>query len=74
MGVGLTMTRASLMLFPERPWVPADMIQMEDRIHRIGQTEAALYKHLVPANSIFEYQCERLIEKLEANEEMLDKK
>lgn len=73
-GVGLTMTAAELMVCPERPWAAKDMEQGEDRTHRWGQIGQALYMHLVPANSIFEYQCERLIEKLEANEEMLDKK
>jgi SWI/SNF-related matrix-associated actin-dependent regulator 1 of chromatin subfamily A len=36
-GVGLTLTRAQEMMMVERVWRPFDMIQAEDRIHRIGQ-------------------------------------
>lgn len=74
MGIGLTSTRAALMLLPERSWVPADVTQMEDRIHRFGQTKNALYKHLVFEGSVLEYQVHSLIQKQEANDEMLDNK
>lgn len=36
-GVGLTLTRATEMIMVERVWRPYDLIQAEDRIHRIGQ-------------------------------------
>ncbi|UZE96935.1 DEAD/DEAH box helicase [Alkalimarinus alittae] len=36
-GESLTLTRASLCIFVESDWVPAAMIQAEDRGHRIGQ-------------------------------------
>lgn len=36
-GVGLTLTKAHVMIFNDRSWVPADNSQAEDRIQRIGQ-------------------------------------
>lgn len=37
-GTGLTLTVASEALFVETDWVPANVVQAEDRIHRISQT------------------------------------
>lgn len=53
-GVGLTLTRSSDALFVETSWVPAEIIQAEDRQHRIGATHPVLYTTLVARNTLDE--------------------
>jgi hypothetical protein len=53
MGVGLTLTRASTMIFNDEDWTPALNRQAEDRICRIGQTAASCrYIKLVSAHPL----------------------
>lgn len=52
MGVGLTLTRGSYVIFAELDWVPALITQAEDRCHRIGQSEPVLVQHLVMDGSV----------------------
>ena len=47
MGTGVTLTAASYVAFAELDWVPGNLNQAEDRLHRIGQTESILVQHLM---------------------------
>ena len=46
-GTGHTLTKASDVLMVEQDWTPATLTQAEDRVHRIGTTEAVTAVHLV---------------------------
>jgi SWI/SNF-related matrix-associated actin-dependent regulator of chromatin subfamily A-like protein 1 len=46
-GVGVTLTRASNMVFVDQDWAPGWNEQAQDRINRIGQTRPCLYRVLV---------------------------
>lgn len=50
-GVGITLTAAHTMIIVDYAWVPADMIQVEDRICRSGQTEHCMIYYVYCINS-----------------------
>ncbi len=41
-GVGVTLTKANVVLLLDRPWTPGDTEQAEDRLHRISQDSDVL--------------------------------
>lgn len=47
MGSGWTLTAASYVAFVELDWVPGNLNQAEDRLHRIGQKQSILVQHLM---------------------------
>ncbi len=49
---GLTLTIASEALFVERDWTPSNLVQAEDREHRIGQKNAVTVTYLDAAGTI----------------------
>lgn len=62
-GVGLTLTAASHVIFIELDWVPANITQAEDRLHRIGQTNSVTVQHLVFDGSLDANMAKTLIAK-----------
>lgn len=71
-GVGLTLTNARVAVFAEIDWVPANIQQAEDRIHRIGQRNAVLIQYLVVDGSLEARMAEAIAAKLGVIEQALD--
>lgn len=71
-GVGLTLTRASHVVFAELDWVPGNVSQAEDRCHRIGQKNSVLCQHLVVEDSMDADMAAAIVAKQEVIDQALD--
>jgi SWI/SNF-related matrix-associated actin-dependent regulator 1 of chromatin subfamily A len=72
-GEGYTLTASSHVVVVEEPLRPSDMLQAEDRCHRIGQTLPLLCEHLVFDDSIDALIAKLLVDKLTVAEAAFDK-
>uniref|UniRef100_A0A1D2AGI9 SWI/SNF-related matrix-associated actin-dependent regulator of chromatin subfamily A-like protein 1 n=1 Tax=Auxenochlorella protothecoides TaxID=3075 RepID=A0A1D2AGI9_AUXPR len=71
-GVGLTLTAASTVVFAEMTWTPGDLIQAEDRAHRIGQASSVNIHFLHAKGSVDDIIWSTIQSKLESVGEALD--
>ena len=73
-GTGVTLTRVSECVFGELYWVPGVMIQAEDRIHRISQTEKCDIYYLLGTDTLDTYVHPSLCKKLLTLDSLVDKR
>lgn len=71
-GVGITLTASNTVIFGELDWVPGNMLQAEDRCHRISQEKCVLVQLLVLSESIDVKMAHTIIRKAEIIEAALD--
>lgn len=71
-GVGITLTASSHVVFAELSWVPGEVSQAEDRLHRIGQKDSVLVQHLVLEGSIDALMAKVIIRKQQVIDLALD--
>lgn len=71
-GLGITLTAASHVVFAELDWVPANVTQAEDRLHRIGQHDSVLVQHVVLDRSIDARIARALVSKQDVIDQALD--
>jgi SNF2 family DNA or RNA helicase len=68
----LTLTAASHVVFAELDWVPGNVSQAEDRLHRIGQRDSVLVQHLVFDDSVDSRMAHVIVEKQAVIDQALD--
>lgn len=71
-GVGLTLTAASTVIFTELTWTPGDIIQAEDRAHRIGQVASVNVYYLLAYDTADDIMWDVLQNKLDNLGQVLD--
>lgn len=71
-GVGLTLTAASTVIFAELSWTPGDIIQAEDRVHRIGQPSSVNIYYLLANDTVDDIIWDVVQNKLDNLGQMLD--
>ncbi|MGC8654367.1 MAG: SNF2-related protein [Candidatus Kryptoniota bacterium] len=70
MGVGITLTSSSTVLFAEIEWRPGDLTQAEDRLHRIGQKGNVLAQYVLVDESIDAYMMAKILAKIDIIEKI----
>eukprot|EP00941_MAST-03F_sp_MAST-3F-sp1_P000243 g243.t1 len=71
-GQGLTLTKASIVVFCELHWTPAVCLQAEDRAHRIGQKNSVNCIYLTASRTLDDVIWRMMCSKIEKLSSMLD--
>ena len=71
-GTGLTITSCSTVVFAELYYVPGDLLQAEDRTHRIGQTNPVDVRYLCADNTLDDHVWRMVHRKLRVTDSCLD--
>jgi SWI/SNF-related matrix-associated actin-dependent regulator 1 of chromatin subfamily A len=71
-GMGITLTAASTVIFGELTWTPGDIVQAEDRAHRIGQVSSVNVQFLCAKNTVDDIMWASVQNKLENLGQVLD--
>jgi len=71
-GVGITLTAAKTCVFVESSFVPAEITQACDRLHRIGQKDVVRCQFLVTKNSVDALILKVIVKKNEIIKELVD--
>lgn len=72
-GVGLNMTQANKLIFNDLTWLPDDLFQAEDRIHRGGQTKKVEIVYLLASGASMDEKLGNVIdERARVSAEIID--
>lgn len=72
LGVGVTLTAASVAVLAELSWTPAELVQAEDRLHRIGQEYPVTVYYLTTPGSVDKRIGEILSDKQRVIDELMN--
>jgi SWI/SNF-related matrix-associated actin-dependent regulator 1 of chromatin subfamily A len=73
-GTGITLTAASHVIFAELYWVPGVLLQSEDRVHRIGQSNPCHIQYVICDNTLDSYIYKSIQHKLDTIDGCLDQR
>ena len=71
-GTGITLTRASTVVFAELYFVPGVLLQAEDRAHRIGQKNAVDVRYIIAAQTLDDHVYRKIKYKIRTVDSCVD--